>query len=57
MTSNRCTQGPDQLPERYCLDVIRDFIAAHWDDFSSYAKVCEVDPDAVYQQIGGQNDD
>jgi hypothetical protein len=38
------------------LAVIRDFIAEHWEGFEAFAKQRGIDPEAVYQQIGGQEE-
>lgn len=43
-----------KLPERFCLDVVREYIAANWVDFSNHAKAYAVDPSDLYQQIGGE---
>lgn len=44
------------LPDRFCLSVVSDYIAANWADFTDYAKQYEVDPDDVFQQISGCRD-
>lgn len=44
------------LPDNFCIDIVKDFIAANWDDFVQYANACEVDPDIVYRQIGKEKD-
>lgn len=50
------TNNGGSLPDRFCLSVVSDYIAANWADFADYAKQYEVDPDDVFQQIAGGGD-
>ncbi|WP_404360378.1 hypothetical protein [Methylotuvimicrobium sp. KM1] len=49
-TNNGC---PNSSPDRFCLSIVSDYIAANWADFSDYAKHYEVDPEDLYQKISG----
>ncbi len=44
---------PNSSPDRFCLSIVSDYIAANWADFSDYAKHYEVDPEDLYQKISG----
>lgn len=50
------TNNGSGLPDRFCLSVVSDYIAANWADFSDYVKQYEVDPEDLYQQISGGRD-